>query len=208
MRVGLFVEDAAHAALLVPLLRRIAVEETIEFEFEVRNATGGAPLVLSSLRAYARDLAAGREPFLDVLVVALDSDCASYRTRQKQVMDLLERAAYAGQVCLAVPNPHIERWYLLDPTAVPRVLGASGSTILPQAKCKKDLFKEALRNGFRQFGVTPPAGGIEYGEDIAAIMDLGLACQSPDFQKTITDFRAALRLVQDGGEPSNEGENG
>ncbi len=59
----------------------------------------------------------GREPFIEILVVALDSDCDAAGKRR----DALRAAdGFAGKIVLAIPEPHVERWFLLDPQAPAR----------------------------------------------------------------------------------------
>lgn len=57
------------------------------------------------------DLARGAEPYLDILVVAVDANCFGVRQRQNDVRKAIGDS-YAGQVVVATPDPHIERWYL------------------------------------------------------------------------------------------------
>lgn len=197
MRVALFCEDDGHAALLEPLIRRVAAQEGIDVEVEVRNSTGGAAVALSTLRKYVRDVAAGDE-FAQVLVVARDGNCRGYQARRKEILDAVGDK-YPGMVVAAIPEPHGERWYLADPAAPARAVDRKGQGDLPAQKCERLRYKRALREAYQALGIMPPAGGIEYGGAIAEVMDLAVAAKNdPAFGRFLSDLRAALRSTAAG----------
>ena len=70
----------------------------------------------------------------------------------------------------AIPDPHIERWLLLDSAAFKAVLGRGCD--VPQQKCERRRFKRLLLEAVRATGVTPLLGGIEYTEPLVKAMDL------------------------------------
>jgi hypothetical protein len=74
-------------------------------------------------------------------------------------------------VSYAIPDPHIERWMLVDPRAFRAVFGR-GCT-LPALKCAKDEYKRLLRSEIRESGIDAPLGGEEFAEDIVMAMNLG-----------------------------------
>jgi hypothetical protein len=193
MRIGLFAEDEGHRGLIRGVIVRTADEVGVEADIIERSATGGRGMVLRSLREYVSDLGRARDHFIDVLVVALDSNCKG--SDMRRLVDKVV-GGYAGKVVQAVPEPHIERWFLLDPHAPAAVLGETGMATLPAEKCERDRYKVALRQAFRDLGVDPPAGGVLYGEEIAQLMDLSMAQKQPDFAKFLDDLRDALKLVK------------
>lgn len=77
---------------------------------------------------------------------------------------------FAGQVAYAIPDPHVERWLLLDSTAFKKVLGKGCSA--PGQKCDRGQYKRLLLDAIRQAGINPPLGGIEYAEDLVNAMNL------------------------------------
>ena len=193
MKVGLFAEDEGHRGLITGVIRRVATDLRVDVDLIERTAMGGKAQVLRSLRDYVRDLVHGREPFIEILVVALDSDCDAAGKRR----DALRAAdGFAGKIVLAIPEPHVERWFLLDPQAPARALGEGGAAALPDMKCEPNRYKQALRAAFAGMGVDPPAGGVLYGEEIADTMNLELACRHADFSAFLGDLRGALRLVR------------
>ena len=104
---------------------------------------------------------------------------------------------YPGEIVVAIPEPHIERWYLADPRAVGAVLGATDDRPVPRGRCQRDLYKRRLREAFRHVSkgsVDPPLGGIEYGEDIAAAMRIEVARQNcQDFDRFVVDLTRVFR---------------
>ncbi|HZU16814.1 MAG TPA: hypothetical protein VFD01_09505 [Candidatus Dormibacteraeota bacterium] len=108
MIAGWLVEDEAHRALLEPLLRRLARECGQGLEVRVRQADGGAGRTISSLRQYGRDLHYGLDPYLDLLVVAIDADRQRWQERRQQALKALG-GGYPGRIVVAIPEPHIER---------------------------------------------------------------------------------------------------
>ena len=199
MKTSVFVEDAAHASFVVGVLERVALTLGVSIDVNVRNAVGGHGAVVGSLRRYVRDVARGRDTFAEVLVVAIDGNCQGSHRVKRAIREVAQREVYPGLVVCAVPNPHIELWYLLDGIAVNTVIGCGGSQpALPEQKCEKGRYKRLLRDAFREGDIDPPAGGSEYGEEIAAALDIDFArAADSDFDSFVDDLEAALRSSAD-----------
>jgi hypothetical protein len=73
-------------------------------------------------------------------------------------------------IICAIPDPHIERWLLLDSEAFKRVLGRGCDA--PDQKCIRDRYKVFLRNAILQAGRMPILGGLEHTYEIVNQMDL------------------------------------
>jgi hypothetical protein len=124
--------------------------------------------------------------------VGIDADAVGSRQRRHDVDVAL--GGYTGPVVTAVPDPHIEKWYLLDPRAVSRSLGLDYAAAGPPHGSQN--YKRVLLEAFLAAGFRPPSGGSEFGEDIAAVMDLTLARRSDrDFARFMDDLRRELRLA-------------
>ena len=65
---------------------------------------------------------------------------------------------------LAIPDPHIERWLLLDGSAFKAVFGQGCSA--PDRKCSRNRYKQLLIEAICDAGRPPLLGGLEYAEDI------------------------------------------
>ena len=128
MKTSVFVEDAAHASFVVGVLERVALTLGVSIDVNVRNAVGGHGAVVGSLRRYVRDVARGRDTFAEVLVVAIDGNCQGSHRVKRAIREVAQREVYAGLVVCAVPNPHIELWYLLDGIAVNTVIVVGGAS--------------------------------------------------------------------------------
>ncbi len=93
---------------------------------------------------------------------------------------------------LAVPDPHVERWLLLDGAAFKAVFGQGREA--PDRKCSRNRYKDLLIAAIRAAGRTTYLGGIEYAEDIVHRMDLDRAARSDaSLRSFIDDLRTAIR---------------
>lgn len=166
--IRLFVEDNGHEVFLGALIQRFASMYNVSIDPRFGNAEGGYGKMVSELKEFIKDLLTDQEELPDLLIAATDSNCKGPSKRKQQIEQALK--GYSGKVIYAIPDPHIEKWLLLDSTAFKKVLG-KGCPAPPQ-KCERDFYKRLLRDAIRATGVNPPFGGIEYGEDIVNAMDL------------------------------------
>ena len=98
-------------------------------------------------------------------------------------------------IVLAVPDPHIERWLLLDGAAFKAVFDRGCRA--PDQKCNRDRYKQLLVDAIRSAGVTPSFGGIEFAEDIMRHLDIDRAARADDsFRCFIINLRAEFRRWQ------------
>ena len=74
---------------------------------------------------------------------------------------------------LAIPDPHIERWLLLDSAAFKAAVGRGCDA--PDQKCDRDLYKQRLIAAIHAAGIMPSFGGIEFAEDIVQHIDIDRA---------------------------------
>lgn len=167
-KVTLFVEDVAHEAFLEALIQRIAEEHAVSVKLNVRSASGGFSKALRELKRYTRDIQGGIENAPDLLIVCTDGNCKGFTTRRQEIER--EIIGFNVDVICAVPDPHIERWLLLDSKAFKNVLGKGCPA--PPLKCERDLFKRKLIECIRDAGVIPLLGGIEHTRDIVSNLDL------------------------------------
>lgn len=173
MHLLYFVEDAAHETFMRALVARAVSHfgcDSAAWLHDVR-ISGGKGRALRDMRLFLRDIVSGELASPDLLILTVDADCEANTTRQR-VDDLVQQAGYNGPLLLAVPDPHIERWYMSDPEALRTVSGSTNLPALPAIRCRKDLFKKALRQIFVSAGINPPLGGTEYGDEIVERMDI------------------------------------
>jgi hypothetical protein len=189
--VALFGEDFAHQQIIGALVYRVAREFGIEMRLDWRNARHGHGALVRELGDYLRDLKRQAGPPPDLIIIATDANCTGLLERIRELQD---PEALAPMV-LAVPDPHVERWLLLDGAAFRAVFGRGCDA--PDQKCSRDRYKQLLINAIVAAGVTPSLGGIEFAEDIVRQMDIDRAAQADrSFQRFINGLRDALRRLQ------------
>lgn len=188
-RIAAFVEDFAHRQVIGPLVARVADELGTAVSIEWRNARRGHGQVVQELKLYLRDLTRqGGLP--DFVLIGTDANCKGYNGRRGQLP--LDDCPVPAVV--AIPDPHIERWLLLDGAACKAALGQGCQA--PDHKCARDRYKQTLIRTVLDAGITPSLGGIEFAEDIVQAIDLERAARADASLKHFLDeLRAALRSL-------------
>jgi hypothetical protein len=170
LRIVYFFEDLAHEQFIRGLIRRIAKEKGVKILEEVLNATRGSRIWIE-LEQFLRDIFNGILSVPDILVIVIDGNCSTAIKVRKAIQQKVAQAKInVPYLACAVPNPHIERWYLEDPKALRQILPGAEPNC-PQYKCEQDRYKNALKNAIRKAGLEPSLGGAEYGNDIAQLLD-------------------------------------
>ncbi|GIX45978.1 MAG: hypothetical protein KatS3mg131_0189 [Candidatus Tectimicrobiota bacterium] len=194
-----FFEDIAQEKFITTLVQRAAQQVRISIRIEVRNAIRGSH-VWNELQDYLRDLRSRVEPLPDVLVVVIDGNCKKAsqvrREIQSRVRQLVLPLPQECVVC-AIPDPHIERWYLEDQQAFSQAIPNAQARKL-RYKCERDRYKMALYEAILASGVEPLLGGAEYGNDIASRLDPQRLDRS--FQKFWGELVRAFRALNVSGE--------
>ena len=187
MRLGFFLEDLAHEKFVVTLTLRVLELTAGDAALDVRNARGGD--AIGSYYRFLQDCKRGRQSPYDLLVVCSDGNCTGPAKRRRDLDEKRARLQYDGEVIYAIPDPHIERWYLLDTVALARAAGVPIPDEVPAHKCGKLIYKELLMNAFRRGGITPLlGGGSEYGDAVATEMDLELIRRKPNRDDSLCQF--------------------
>jgi hypothetical protein len=199
--IGYFLEDIGQENFLIALVERVVQERGLSpdrVHHEVRNATGGQGKALSELRRFLQDVSREREQPFDLLVIAIDGNCQSYSKQRKKIREIVKRSGYLGSTVYAIPDPHIERWYLADSSGFRQALNTDIAPEVPPYKCERGRYKQALRQAVRWTGIVAPLGGLEYGPDIARLLDLYTAGKvDTGFKHFVDELQATLnQLVQ------------
>ncbi len=199
LRVGYFLEDIGHKEFIPALVERIAdkaglVSRTLEHV--IYNASGGKGQAITELKNFLRDMARGVVSPTPVLVVAIDGNCQGYMEKRNEIQQIAELHEYPGQLVCAIPDPHIERWYIADPPGFQQAIEARIQPSLPAYKCERGRYKRAMLDVFADVDVRPLMGGAEYGREIVAAMDLYTA-QKVDaaLKHFVDDLKAVLLPV-------------
>ena len=191
--VALFVEDNAHQEVVGALVRRLANESSLTVQLDWRNATRGRGQVALQLKRYLNDLTRqGGHP--DLIVVATDANCVGVQQRIKDI----DASAALSPVVLAVPDPHIERWLLLDGAAFKSVFGKGCNA--PDRKCDRGRYKHQLFEAVHANGITPQLGGIEFAGEIVQQMDIENAARADSsLRRFVDELRRVFRQWGDRG---------
>ncbi len=187
MRVRYVLEDRAHEEFVPALFRRVAREKGIEVTEGRTHHRGGAGSTIRELRQLLVDINHNIIERPELIIVGIDADCGQQGNREQQVGQACQLEQYDGLVLTAEPDPHIEIWYLADPEFVQQLLKTSSRPSDPKIRCKKLEYKDALRAAAQLSGVRSPLGGVEYGREIAAGMDLYRAGRRVPSLKQFTD---------------------
>ena len=163
--IALFGEDDAHRQVIGSLVQRIADDHHQPVTLNWLNAEGGHGRVIATFRAYLRDLTRQNRPMPDLIIVATDANCHGLNRRIREITGITDTVASPiPPVVTAIPDPHIERWLLLDGAAFRQALGRGCQA--PEHKCDRDLYKQRLRDAVWGAGILAFQGGIEYAHDI------------------------------------------
>jgi len=120
MRILYFLEDRAQEGLIKALVERAAREESIAIDslfHDVRSARGGSRFIneLKKFLEYSEMTGIGDVSFL---IVARDGNCKGYNRRVRELERYIgPNHPFKSKVVYAIPDPHIERWYIMDQRA-------------------------------------------------------------------------------------------
>lgn len=197
MKVAFFLEDIGHERFLTSLTTRIAAERGVRMEASVLNATGGSPRLDAEFEKFLKDYSARGTLDFDLVVVAKDTDCRGVQTVIDEIERRVGRVRHPARTVVAAPEPHIECWYLADPSAIQRVLESPSLPAIPDSRCGRGRFKTRLSQTVRDAGVLPLLDGIEYAESIIEKMDLYQATKNvPSLARFVDDLGRALQDIR------------
>jgi hypothetical protein len=193
-----FLEDLAQEGFIKALVERIAYEESIVGDsliHDIRSARGGSRII-TEFKDFIRDTSRVGATDIDFLVVAIDGNCKGYNERVKQLdRKIKSNHPFKERVVYAVPDPHIERWYLMDQRALRVGIGIDIVPSLPPYKCKRDYYKKIINQALKESNVNSLLGGAEYAERIVdSIENLeSLGRQNAGFKSFLESLRRMLR---------------
>ena len=165
--ISLFAEDEAHEDFLTTLAQRLAEAYRVEIEMTTYSVTGGYGRVISELKRYRRDLQSHHEALPHLILVGTDGNCKKPPEREREIHQAL--SGFTDFVICAIPDPHIERWLLLDTEAFKTVFGRGCLT--PDRKCEQDRYKRLLLNAILQAGLEPSLANFGYVADLVNAMN-------------------------------------
>lgn len=182
--VALFVEDNGHRQIIGALVERTAADSGIELRLDWRNARHGHGAVARELSEYLRDLRLQGGHLPDLIIVATDANCRGMNERIRE----LSQPDAPPPMIVAVPDPHVERWLLLDGAAFRAVFGKGCDA--PDRKCSRHLYKQRLREAISATGINPLFGGVEYADEVMREINIERAARADrSFKRFVDDLR-------------------
>lgn len=166
--ISLFVEDEAHEDFLTALLQRLADTYQVAVHILPYHARGGRGKVINALKKYQQELLRNREELPHLIIVGIDGNCKRPHAREREISRVLP--GLTDFVISAIPEPHIERWLLLDSEAFKTVFGRGCLT--PDRKCERDRYKRLLMNAIYEVGANPTLVGTQHVTNLVNAMNL------------------------------------
>ena len=162
--ISLFVEDEAHEDFLTALVQRLADTYQVEVHLAPYSVRGGRGKVINALKRYQQELLHNQEELPHLIIVGIDGNCMRPPAREREINQVL--SGFADFAISAIPDPHIERWLLLDAEAFKTVFGSGCLT--PDRKCERDRYKRLLMNAIYEVGANPTLVGTQH---VAALVN-------------------------------------
>lgn len=186
--IALFVEDSAHRQFLNALINRLAREHGVAVALDWQNVRHGHPAVTRELKQFLRDLPRSRKRIPDLVIAATDANCKG-PARRREIVEILDQSGL--RTIAAIPEPHIERWLLLDSAAFKAVFGRGCDA--PDQKCERDRYKKLLIDAIRRAGIDPGFGS-DFTDELVQHMDLEYLARADDsLSRLLTDLRGAFQ---------------
>ena len=165
--ISLFVEDEAHEDFLTALVQRLADTYQVEVHLAPYSVRGGRGKVINALKRYQQELLHNQEELPQLIIVGIDGNCMRPPAREREINQVL--SDFADFAISAIPDPHIERWLLLDSEAFKTVFGSGCLT--PDRKCERDRYKRLLMNAIYEVGANPTLVGTQHVADLVNAMN-------------------------------------
>ena len=165
--ISLFVEDEAHEDFLTALVQRLADTYQVEVHLLPYSVRGGRGKVINALKRYQQELQLNQEELPHLIIVGIDGNCMRPPAREREINQAL--SGFADFAICAIPDPHIERWLLLDTEAFKTVFGSGCLT--PDRKCERDRYKRLLMNAIYEVGANPTLAGTRHVADLVNAMN-------------------------------------
>ena len=191
--ISLFVEDQVHELFILTLTQRLADRHQVKINLTHYNVRGGRGKVMRSLKKYQQDLQSNREDRPDLIIVGTDSNCKGFSERETEISQVT--SDLADLVITMIPEPHIERWLLLDSEAFKIVFGKGCPA--PDQKCERDRYKNMFLNAIYQATRVSPLDAIERVDELVNAMDLQRMAQNDrSIQRFLNTLQRRFRTWQ------------
>jgi hypothetical protein len=190
-----FVEDEAQEVFIKALIQRLSTDAGISIQHNPGSVVTGGSRSLVALKTFLREEQHRRVLATDVLVLSVDGNCQGYQRKIADMNDIIQRAQYLKPFVCAVPDPHIERWYLCDHKALRQALSSSITPKpTPKNKCGRDWYKTEYHRLLKEAKIPIILNDYEHAEAIVEKMNLYEAGRNePSLGQFLNDLRSALK---------------
>ena len=199
IRIDIFCEDRAHEIFLKSILGRVCSEFDLECNLSLRSAVGskhGKGKTLTEFKEYQKIIQSNVMGFEkpDLLLIVVDCNCTAYNDTVKAIDNVIRKDIFPHYI-IACPDPHIEKWYLIDPDGFQDIIGVYPKMQLE--KCEKNYYKNLFRDYIKESGKPSLLGGIDFGGEIVQAMDFYRSGKNDaSFKHMVEDIRNQLKQLR------------
>ena len=169
LRIDFIVEDSAQERFLQEVVKRYFSNKGCDVDMITISNHGGRGEVYRTLKQYEKQWCSNEVSFPHKLVIGSDGNCQGYVYRRNEILSQISDLTLRSVIACACPDPHIEKWYMLDEEAFNKVVGVVPN--LPANKCEKSLYKNLLKKRVEDSGSFSTLGGVEYAEELVLEAD-------------------------------------
>lgn len=192
--IAIFCEDSGHEKVITGLIRKILPHP--DYSLRVLSARHGKGRALTELRAYLTQIKKGIIAAPDAIVAAIDANCKGYNGKRREI-DNVKPQDFPLHIpfIYAIPDPHIERWILIDSAAFKAAFGKGCDA--PDQKCEKDRYKDILNRAIIAAGGEITINWTEHAETILGYMDVSALCRADEsIRKFVDECRLAFTSLE------------
>lgn len=169
IRILYFLEDRAQEGFIKALVKRIATEESVSSDnliHDIRSARGRYRII-KEFRNFIKETALTGQLEADLLILAKDGNCKGHQESIRELNKYFQtNHPLKDKTVYAVPDPHIERWYIIDQRAFRDGVGLERAPDMPPYKCEKAYYKQILHQALKNSNIGSLLSGAEYAEKI------------------------------------------
>lgn len=182
-KIDLFCEDIAHENFMSAFFQAFIPNA----ELHPVSMRGGSAKAITEAKKYLRFLSKNPLKIPDYIVLVIDGNCMGHSAKRRliesQLGDFITQLP--SPVIYAIPDPHIERWCLLDGRAFKSAFGKGCNA--PDGKCDRGTYKLALLTALRTAGIESLLGGADYLEEVVPLIEIN-KIKDPSFLAFISDL--------------------
>ena len=187
LNVGIAYEGGNDGEVIAVISRRVLEKEGCTFEYF--NPETPSTMIIPYVQVYTQNFI---ESGVDLGIFCTDQD-KSPTSRIRDMEKEIEKIdpTFIGKAAIAIPNPHIEAWLLLDDAPVKQLLGISGSATLNYGDYLPKDQLTALYNDSESYIKSQNQLRIE----IAERMNIELCCRKDNnFKRFVEDLQRIARI--------------